>query len=257
LRAGLHRRRTSRRTGAGAVRDPCARASVPAAGRLTPRHPIRIFSRVLYARGYLRPLIMRRCCASAKRRRRSVMKGFRLAIILGLSLLGTAPLGATDDRDNDKPYLALGDSVAFGFMPMPGFEAVNASNFVGYPDFVGRAVVLTTVNAACPGEAPASFSDASAPDNGCRAYRTQLPLHVPFDRTQADFAVEFVKANPRTRLVTIQVGANDLILLAQRCTEVGLPPEICLVNAPLTLATLEQNILAAIIDLRAAGYRRR
>jgi len=184
------------------------------------------------------------------------MKGFRLAIILGLSLLGTAPLGATDDRDNDKPYLALGDSVAFGFMPMPGFEAVNSSNFVGYPDFVGRALGLTTVNAACPGEASASFSDASAPDNGCRAYRTQLPLHVPFDGTQADFAVEFVKANPRTRLVTIQVGANDLILLAQRCTEVGLPPEICLVNAPLTLATLEQNILAAIVDLRAAGYRR-
>src|SRR4029078_3580471 len=94
---------------------------------------------------------MRRCCASAKRRRRSVMKGFRLAIILGLSLLGTAPLGATNDRDNDKPYLALGDSVAFGFMPMPGFEAVNASNFVGFPGFVGGCARLTAIHAPRPG----------------------------------------------------------------------------------------------------------
>src|SRR4029078_11005410 len=113
---------------------------------------------------------MTRCCASRKRRRRSVMKGFRLAIILGLSLLGTAPLGATDDRDNDKPYLALGDSVAFGFLANPGFEAVNPSNFVGFPDFVGRALRLTPINAACPGEAPTSFHYTFAESSGCHEF---------------------------------------------------------------------------------------
>src|SRR4029079_6372331 len=253
LRAGLHRRRTSRRTGAGAVRDPCARASVPAAGRLTPRHPIRIFSRVLYARGYLRPLIMRRCCASAKRRRRSVMKGFRLAIILGLSLLGTAPLGATDDRDNDKPYLALGDSVAFGFMPMPGFEAVNASNFVGFPDFVGRALRRTRITAACPGEASGSFLDTAAEDSGCRDYRAQAPLPAAYTGTQGAVAIQCVKANRNTRLVTMQLGANDLFQLRDRCF--GEPSCIATI-LPFTLAILEQNILTTIADLRAAGYRR-
>jgi len=181
------------------------------------------------------------------------MKGFRLAIILGLSLLGTAPLGATDDRDNDKPYLALGDSVAFGFMPMPGFEAVNASNFVGFPDFVGRALRLTPINAACPGEASGSFLDTFAEDSGCRDYRAQAPLHAAYAGTQEAFAVEFVKANRSTRLVTIQLGANDLFQLRDRCF--GVPSCIAAI-LPFTLAILEQNILTTIADLRAAGYRR-
>jgi hypothetical protein len=183
------------------------------------------------------------------------MKAVRLAIILGVSLLGTATLTAKDDRDNESVYLALGDSVPFGFMPLPGFEAVNASNFVGYPDYLGRALGLATVNAACPGEASGSFSGPFTADNGCRAYRAQLPLHVAFDGTQEDLAVEFVKANAKTRLVTIQLGANDLFLLAKRCTDVGLPAEICFMNLPIALASLEENILTTIVNLRAAGYR--
>jgi lysophospholipase L1-like esterase len=183
------------------------------------------------------------------------MKAVPLAVVVGLCLAGTAsaPLTASDDRGNDKTYLALGDSVPFGFMPQAGFEAVNAANFVGYPDYVGQALRLTTVNGACPGESSGSLLDAFNPDNGCRAYRgAPLPLHVAYGETQGAFAVDFVRANRHTRLVTIQLGANDLFLLQDRCF--GLPTCIASI-LPLTLAILEQNILTTIESLRAAGYR--
>jgi lysophospholipase L1-like esterase len=202
------------------------------------------------------------------------MRAVPVAMILGVCLAATAsgPLTASDGRDGrddrNQPYLALGDSVPFGFMPLPGFEAVNASNFVGYADVVGRELDLTTVNGSCPGETSGSFLDSFISDNGCLAFRfdprqlpareARFPLHTAYESTQGAFAVDFVKANPRTRLVTIQLGANDLFLLAGRCVDVGRPLEECLNerNVGLTLLNVEQNVLAVISNLRAAGYRR-
>jgi len=183
------------------------------------------------------------------------MKASHLASILTICLIGFAPAAlVADDHGDGKPYLALGDSVTFGFMPQAGFEYVNASNFIGYPDYVGPAARLAQVNAACPGETSGSFLSATAPDRGCRAFRAQhLPLHVAYTGTQAEFASAFLQANPKTRLVTLQLGANDVFNLQQQCAG----DFTCIVTGlPATLAELEQNILAAIAGIRAAGFRR-
>jgi hypothetical protein len=42
----------------------------------------------------------------------------------------------------------------------------NPHNFIGYPDYVGRALEFTTVNAACPGEATSGFLSLTGADNG-------------------------------------------------------------------------------------------
>jgi len=34
-------------------------------------------------------------------------------------------------------YLALGDSVTFGFINSAGFEYINAANFIGFPTYAG------------------------------------------------------------------------------------------------------------------------
>jgi lysophospholipase L1-like esterase len=171
-----------------------------------------------------------------------------------ICLIGGAPAVMTaDEHGGDKPYLALGDSVPFGFMPLPGLEAVNASNFVGYPEYLGNALRLTTINGTCPGETSASVVDSFAHDNGCEEFRARFPLHVAYEGTQGDFAIEFVRANRQTRLVTIQVGANDLFQLRDRCFDL---PDCIRWNLPVTLTLLEQNILTTIAGLRAAGYRR-
>src|SRR4051794_1271220 len=126
------------------------------------------------------------------------MKVFRLAAIFTICLIGSSPaVMVADEGGGDKSYLALGDSVPFGFIPLAGFEAVNASNFVGYPDYVGQAQGMRTVNGACPGEASGSFLDEFTPDNGCRAYRQGAPPPPPpFRGTQAAFAPGFFPAPP-------------------------------------------------------------
>jgi len=190
------------------------------------------------------------------------MKAFHLASILTICLVGSAPTAlVADDHGNDKPYLALGDSVTFGFLPSlqrTPFEYVNSANFIGYPDYLGPAVRLMPVNAACPGETSGSFLSSTAPDNGCRAFRANFPLHVAYRGTQADFASAFLQANPKTQLVTLQIGANDLFILQAQCAkDFPADPFACIfAGLQATLSQLGQNVLTAIAGIRAAGFRR-
>jgi len=98
-------------------------------------------------------------------------------------LSASAPADATP-----RPYLALGDSVVFGYITADGFAYRNADNFVGYPDYVSRTLHLTDVNAACPGEATGGFLSSTGADNGCRPFRENFPLHVSYAGTQEQFA---------------------------------------------------------------------
>src|SRR5487761_1086678 len=52
-------------------------------------------------------------------------------------------------------YLALGDSVAFGYVPpqaVPAPDYRSAHSFVGYPEDVAQALHVRVWNASCPGE---------------------------------------------------------------------------------------------------------
>ena len=125
--------------------------------------------------------------------------------------------GALQAAPSHPSYLALGDSISFGYITGDGYAYTRAANFVGFPDYVGRALGLATTNAACPGETSGSFLSSSATDNGCRAYRSKFPLHASYAGTQAAFATSFLKSHPNTKLVTIQLGANDGFLLEAQC----------------------------------------
>src|ERR1700682_4758095 len=66
-------------------------------------------------------------------------------------------------------YLALGDSVTFGFqenfvIPAPNYH--DPGSFLAYPEQLGAELHLIVANAACPGETSASLIDSSAPSNG-------------------------------------------------------------------------------------------
>ena len=118
-------------------------------------------------------------------------------------------------------YLALGDSVAFGYRPpevvAPPTLYLDAANFVGYPEVLARRAHLHLVNASCPGETTGSMIDATAQSYACEnllglpgGYRTQFPLHVTYQGSQLDFAVHYLRRHPHTRLVSIDIGANDV-----------------------------------------------
>ena len=127
--------------------------------------------------------------------------------------------GAADSTATDPgTYLALGDSVPFGYRGGATAEFPEADNFVGYPELVGEELGLDVLNAACPGETTDSFLDASAQSNGCEntlnsamGYRTAYPLHVRYDsekQSQLDYAKKTLE-DEDVDLVTLQIGAND------------------------------------------------
>ena len=166
---------------------------------------------------------------------------------LALLAVGNAPAAA----GGDHPYLALGDSVAFGYITKAGFEYGNPQNFIGYPDYVGRALRLTTTNASCPGETTAGFMSLDGADNGCRPYRARVPLHVNYSGTQLAFATAFLTAHRNTKLVTIALGANDAFLLEDAC---HLDPQCIGAGLPQLLATISENMDTILRALRATHF---
>jgi lysophospholipase L1-like esterase len=160
-------------------------------------------------------------------------------------------------------YLALGDSVAFGYRPPEVTtlaEYLDAASFRGYPEVLARAARLRLVNASCPGETTDSMIDATAQSNGCEnavgasvIYRSAFPLHVAYEGSQLGFAVRYLRKHPRTRLVSLDIGANDLFVCqattADHCTGTDFAATVAHVSANV------QRILHAL--RHRAHYRHR
>jgi lysophospholipase L1-like esterase len=131
-------------------------------------------------------------------------------------------------------YLALGDSVTFGYMesnvvPAPNYK--NASSFLGYPEQFGAQLRVNVANAACPGETSSSLINPNAISNGCEnvrgkpgGYRTAYPLHVKYKGSQLSYAVSYLKMHPTTRLVSLMIGANDVFVCQETTSDGCLAP---------------------------------
>jgi GDSL-like Lipase/Acylhydrolase family len=163
-----------------------------------------------------------------------------LALVTGVAVTGVAP-PATAEAASSRPqeYLALGDSLAFGFSPL--VDPASAGNFIGYPDTVAAALKEHLTNAACPGETSSHLIDLAGADNNCGLWRANFPLHVTYSTTQLAFADEFLQSHPKTLVVSIDIGANDLQALVNACggqTEVS----CILTGLPGVLAILSANL---------------
>ncbi len=141
--------------------------------------------------------------------------GRRILLAIGLVIAG---IGTASGQA--KPYLALGDSIPFGFNPLIPLPPPSLAVYQGYPEFIAQSLGLSLANASCPGETSGSFISVTAPDNGCHEWRALLPLFVPYassTESQLAYATSFLHANPQTRLVTITIGGDDLLLLENTC----------------------------------------
>lgn len=164
------------------------------------------------------------------------------------ALFGATPASATSQGHG---YLALGDSVAFGTsLCVP----TDPTHCVGYPEHAARMLNVEDVNASCPGEASGGFISLTGADNVCRPYRAAFPLHVEYSTSQLDFATSFLQSNPRTRLVTINIGANDVFVLQKTCARPAAPPDCFAQGFPVLLQTLANNLGVIYGAIRGAGY---
>ncbi len=178
------------------------------------------------------------------------LRGLALALVTA----GAATFAAADPNPGlgNRDYLALGDSVAFGYITADGYAFGNADNFLGYPGFAGNKLRLDATNASCPGETTSGFISSTGADNGCRPYRSHFPLHASYATTQLEYATHFLATHKQTRLVTIGLGANDAFLLQSACLG-----QIACIQAglPATLGTIYANMNTILSNLRATGYR--
>lgn len=159
-------------------------------------------------------------------------------------------------------YLALGDSVTFGYReptttPKPDYA--DPATFVAYPEDVAARLGLHVANAACPGETSASLVTAGAANLGCEnspdgsaSYRARFPLHVAYSGTQLAYAVSYLRAHPHTGLVTLMIGANDLFLCEAKTKD------RCVSEIGSTLDAVRGNVRQILSAVRGpGGYRGR
>jgi len=173
-----------------------------------------------------------------------------LALLSAAALfaLAAVPASATSQGTG---YLALGDSVPFGFNPL--LNLGDASNFIGYPEIAARLLNINDVNATCPGEATGGFISLTGTDNVCRPYRAAFPLHVTYSTAQLAFATSYLMTHQRTRLVTLTLGANDLFRFQKDC-DVGPTFGTCALGFGGVLGVMRANLNAILAALRASGY---
>jgi lysophospholipase L1-like esterase len=196
---------------------------------------------------------------TATRRSLRVISAVVVAVVLAAIGAGVASAHPVNGSDRNGTYLALGDSVAFGYVPPQAVPAPNyfdARSFVGYPEFLGQQLNERVSNASCPGETSASLLFAGVQSNGCEnslgspvGYSTLYPLHVEYQGTQMDYALHYLAVHKHTRLITIDIGANDAFL-CQETTADG-----CLAEIPGVLTDIATNLGTIFADLRGTGYQ--
>jgi lysophospholipase L1-like esterase len=163
--------------------------------------------------------------------------------------------------DKNTRYLALGDSLAAGFNPFA--SPADLAQNIGYPQIVSNIVHMKVANAACPGETSSSMIDTTDPLPGftCGSNPTGIlstpagPISAPIElgvpyqgaRSQLDYAVNYLKSNPNPKLVTINIGGNDLVPLLT-CTA------DCEAKAAAAIGKVANNLAAIYAALRSTGY---
>jgi lysophospholipase L1-like esterase len=179
------------------------------------------------------------------------------AVTFGAVWQPPAGLAAARPASTVHDYLALGDSVTFGYResnttPPPNY--LVASSFIGYPKDVGLALGLQVANASCPGETSRSLTTKGVQSNGCEnvpgggpGYRSVFPLHVGYKGTQLAFALAYLKAHPSTQLVSLMIGANDAFL-CQETTK-----DNCASELPGVLKQISTNVAKTLSSIRTTA----
>jgi lysophospholipase L1-like esterase len=179
-----------------------------------------------------------------------------LVVAIVASGVGATSAQATEGRDRAHGYIALGDSVAFGFSPLLTDPWVP-EQFVGYPEIIGRRTGWPVTNLACPGQTAQALVSLTAVDNGCFDARAQASqagfslLHTDYPGTQLAAVLSAVRSSTQPSLISVQGGGNEVVI----CELSGVPdPQQCMNEyMPRVAASLRR----VVTQLRGAGYRGR
>ena len=165
------------------------------------------------------------------------------------------PLGGSAPPKFDPPkryYLALGDSVAYGYQQSKVDAGLPPSAFdTGYVDvFAARLRLirpgLTVVDYGCPQESTASFILGPCPQNA-----RGFPLHDAFSGSQLRAATAFLRRHPgQVSPITLSLGGQDISDFTDSCGG----DFTCIENgAPAEIGTMAASFRVILARLRAAA----
>ena len=171
---------------------------------------------------------------------------FLVSMVAGLlAICGTAASGTLQPvyQPPQSYYLALGDSMAYGFQPTKA-DAPPSAAHTGYVDlFAARLRRLSpsidVVNYGCPGESTVTFTRG-----GCDWLKHGGKLHDPFRGSQLDAAKAFLRAHSgKVSPITVTLWGNDLPLPLSHNAK----------RAPSAIASFERRFESILRQLRAAA----
>ena len=128
--------------------------------------------------------------------------GLALVLVVALVALDAVVLAVARPTANGRHYyLALGNSITFGFQPDFNFTAGFVDNVFAKLEQSG---VTDEVNYGCGGETTTTMIQG-----GCLGH---LIHHNAYSGAQLDAAVSFLHEHPgRVSPITLEIGANDLL----------------------------------------------
>ena len=145
-----------------------------------------------------------------------------LLAFAGMAAAVTRGDAGTSQRPVYQPpqgyYLALGDSIAYGFQPDKSKTAPASAFATGYVDrFAARLRKLSpkieVVNYGCAGESTVTFTRG-----GCEGLADGFKLHDTFRGSQLSAALSFLRAHPaQVSPVTLTLFGNDWFPIFDSC----------------------------------------
>lgn len=192
-----------------------------------------------------------------------------VAALAAFGALALAP--AAGAKGPGSTYLALGDSLAYGYHQAQFQEELKEKGFVeaanfndGYVDDFGAALKLLNpklqiINDGCPGETTETMIKGSGVfgPEFCAGGPTGSPfpkafLHHPYPGTQLEDALAVAK-EPGVGTITLDIGANDLLqFLAHTC---GFPATFACSQEQIEaeIGHIAANVGSILAQLRAAA----
>jgi lysophospholipase L1-like esterase len=202
---------------------------------------------------------------------RSRVVGCLLAVAVGAIAFAPAANAASTDPVIQAPeaggtYLALGDSLAFGYQAVKvnACAATGCTNpdsifNTGYVDDYAASFGVSgvnTVNLGCPGETSSTLLNATNATTGCTTYPFAIHSNHPGE-TQIQAAVDVLRSiGKKVSPITIDIGANDVLGAVRGCTDstTGAISLTCVQGAaPAVFATINSNLDSALNTLRQEG----
>jgi lysophospholipase L1-like esterase len=179
-------------------------------------------------------------------------------LVWAISATGAAAatITPTSSVTRGSEYLALGDSVTFGYqepntVPAPHYH--DAASLPGFPEHLRSELHVSVTNLSCPGETSGSLINVHTLSNGCEnGYRELYPLHTKYSGAQLSYAVSFLRRHSHVRLVSLMIGANDIFLCEQNSPSHCVSPT----DQNKTISAVARNVKTILSAIRTQGRYR-